>query len=69
MVSDWNNALKAGFDVEKLCWPSWLLESDLGKEIEHCLPKVMIDRYDLIVWRKIRNKRCEMKCVVGCCGE
>jgi D-ribulokinase len=25
IVSDWNNALKAGFDVELLQWPDWLL--------------------------------------------
>ncbi|CAN0050689.1 unnamed protein product, partial [Ectocarpus sp. 6 AP-2014] len=40
IVSDWNNALKAGFDVETLRWPGWLLESKLGEEIGHCLPKV-----------------------------
>lgn len=40
IVSDWNNALKAGFDVETLRWPGWLLESKLGEEIGHCLPEV-----------------------------
>lgn len=40
IVSDWNNALKAGFDVEGLEWPGWLLDSDLGGEIRHCLPEV-----------------------------
>ncbi|CAM9442122.1 unnamed protein product [Pylaiella littoralis] len=40
IVSDWNNALKAGFDVEGLEWPGWLLESELGGEIRHCLPEV-----------------------------
>ena len=23
-VSDWNNSLKLGFDVDHLCWPEWL---------------------------------------------
>eukprot|EP00904_Undaria_pinnatifida_P001293 jgi/Undpi1/11164/HiC_scaffold_30.g13462.m1 len=40
VVSDWNNALKAGFDVEQLAWPAWLLESGLGGGIRHSLPKV-----------------------------
>eukprot|EP00903_Cladosiphon_okamuranus_P008792 g8421.t1 len=40
IVSDWNNALKAGFDVESLSWPEWLLESEIGREIRHCLPEV-----------------------------
>eukprot|EP00752_Nemacystus_decipiens_P005296 g4804.t1 len=40
IVSDWNNALKAGFDVESLSWPEWLLHSKLGGEIRHCLPEV-----------------------------
>ncbi len=29
--SDWNNALKLGFDPENLNWPDWLAEIDLGK--------------------------------------
>lgn len=41
MISDWNNALKAGFDAELLRWPAWLLESELGRRLGHCLPKVM----------------------------
>lgn len=28
--SDWNNALKLGFDVEQLQWPDWLTEIDIG---------------------------------------
>ena len=40
ICSDWNNALKAGFDVESLSWPEWLLHSELGGEIRHCLPEV-----------------------------
>ncbi|CAM9695214.1 unnamed protein product [Ascophyllum nodosum] len=40
MVSDWNNALKAGYDVERLRWPAWLLQSDLGRRLAHCLPQV-----------------------------
>lgn len=39
IVSDWNNALKTGFDVERLEWPGWLLDSKLGGEIRHCLPE------------------------------
>ncbi|CAM9895778.1 unnamed protein product, partial [Phaeothamnion confervicola] len=31
VTTDWNNALKAGYDVRELCWPAWLLESDLGR--------------------------------------
>ncbi|CAN0492456.1 unnamed protein product, partial [Laminaria digitata] len=40
IVSDWNNALKAGFDVETLGWPEWLLESELGRDMRHSLPEV-----------------------------
>ncbi|CAN0475806.1 unnamed protein product [Hapterophycus canaliculatus] len=42
MVSGWNNGLEAGFDVEGLAWPTWLLESELGGEIRHCLPEVSV---------------------------
>jgi sugar (pentulose or hexulose) kinase len=28
--SDWNNALKLGFDPQRLCYPSWLRNLDLG---------------------------------------
>ncbi len=24
-VSDWNNSLKLGYDVERLCWPDWVV--------------------------------------------
>lgn len=30
-ISDWNNVLKLGFDVEQLAWPDWLELLDLGK--------------------------------------
>jgi len=30
-ISDWNNALKLGFDPETLTWPDWLEEINLGK--------------------------------------
>ncbi|MFW2437912.1 MAG: FGGY-family carbohydrate kinase [Arenicellales bacterium] len=30
-ISDWNNALKLGFDPETLSWPGWLAEIDMGK--------------------------------------
>jgi sugar (pentulose or hexulose) kinase len=30
-ISDWNNVLKMGFDVEQLAWPEWLKMIDLGK--------------------------------------
>jgi sugar (pentulose or hexulose) kinase len=29
-ISDWNNALKLGFDVEHLQWPDWLTAIDIG---------------------------------------
>jgi D-ribulokinase len=53
IVSDWNNALKAGFDVELLQWPDWLLSlgasssgssssSDSNSSsIAQCLPLVL----------------------------
>ncbi len=30
-ISDWNNVLKMGFDVDQLTWPDWLKMLDLGK--------------------------------------
>lgn len=37
--SDWNNALKLGFDVEQLKWPDWLKAIDMGRGIfPHVLP-------------------------------
>ncbi len=30
-TSDWNNALKLGFDVEDLQWPDWLTAIDIGR--------------------------------------
>ncbi len=30
-ISDWNNALKLGFDPETLTWPDWLEEINLSK--------------------------------------
>lgn len=30
-LSDWNNALKLGFDVESLRWPDWLKGIDIGR--------------------------------------
>jgi D-ribulokinase len=54
IVSDWNNALKAGFDVELLQWPDWLLSlgdsssdssssdsSSSSSSIVQCLPLVL----------------------------
>lgn len=29
-ISDWNNALKLGFDVEHLQWPDWITAIDMG---------------------------------------
>lgn len=31
--SDWNNALKLGFDVEQLKWPDWLTAIDMGNRL------------------------------------
>ncbi len=31
-ISDWNNALKLGFDLDTLSWPDWLAELNLSKE-------------------------------------
>jgi D-ribulokinase len=36
-VSDYHNALKTGYDVENLCWPTWLLALPNA----HRLPKVL----------------------------
>jgi D-ribulokinase len=30
-TSDWNNALKLGFDVEDLQWPDWITTIDIGR--------------------------------------
>ncbi|MCK5359642.1 MAG: FGGY-family carbohydrate kinase [Gammaproteobacteria bacterium] len=30
-LSDWNNALKLGFDVQHLRWPDWIRNIDIGK--------------------------------------
>jgi sugar (pentulose or hexulose) kinase len=35
-ISDYHNALKTGFDVEKLCWPNWVMSLPRS----HFLPKV-----------------------------
>ena len=32
-ISDWNNALKLGYDVEKLKWPDWLTAIDMGRGV------------------------------------
>ena len=32
-ISDWNNALKLGFDVEQLIWPDWLTAIDMGSRL------------------------------------
>ena len=37
-TSDWNNALKLGFDVEQLQWPDWLTAIDMGNRL---LPDVL----------------------------
>lgn len=41
-ISDWHNALKLGYDVRKLCYPSWLVDclSEV-KMNENVLPKVV----------------------------
>ncbi len=36
-VSDYHNALKTGYDVERLCWPEWVLELPHA----HLLPQVV----------------------------
>jgi D-ribulokinase len=36
-ISDYHNALKTGFDVEKLCWPGWLM----ALPHTHLLPDVL----------------------------
>ncbi len=36
-VSDYHNALKAGYDVENLCWPDWLM----ALPHSHLLPQVL----------------------------
>lgn len=41
-ISDWNNALKLGFDPETLTWPEWLTAIDMGKgQFPHVLPPGM----------------------------
>ena len=37
-VSDWNNALKLGFDPEASAWPPWLIGSQVG----HALPRAVV---------------------------
>jgi sugar (pentulose or hexulose) kinase len=34
LVSDWHNALKMGFDVDKLEWPAWILDGCLTSDSE-----------------------------------
>lgn len=44
IVSDWNNALKTGYDVETLRWPDWLLSISTTNQItpiSECLPPVV----------------------------
>jgi xylulokinase len=36
-ISDYHNALKTGYDVERLCWPDWILALPLA----HLLPEVV----------------------------
>lgn len=36
-VSDYHNALKTGYDIERLCWPDWVLSLPHA----HLLPKVL----------------------------
>ncbi|MEJ1959995.1 MAG: FGGY-family carbohydrate kinase [Nitrosomonadales bacterium] len=36
-VSDYHNALKSGYDVERLCWPDWVLKLQHA----HLLPQVV----------------------------
>ncbi|CAM9292673.1 unnamed protein product, partial [Heterosigma akashiwo] len=40
VVTDWNNALKLGYDVQNLCYPDWLVgeASPLGRIVEGRLP-------------------------------
>jgi sugar (pentulose or hexulose) kinase len=37
-VSDYHNALKTGYDAEKLCWPDWLM----ALPHSHLLPQVVV---------------------------
>ncbi len=37
-ISDYHNALKLGYDVEKLCYPSWLEDSDFASLLPKVLP-------------------------------
>ena len=40
-VSDYHNALKTGYDVERLCWPDWMLHLPHA----HLLPQVVAPRH------------------------
>lgn len=34
-ISDYHNALKSGYDVEKLCWPDWILALPVAPLLPH----------------------------------
>ena len=40
-ATDWHNALKLGFDVAALGWPSWMLDGDIGAAVGSRLPRVV----------------------------
>jgi len=40
-ATDWHNALKLGFDVAALGWPSWMLDGDIGAAVGSRLPPVV----------------------------
>ena len=40
-ATDWHNALKLGFDVAALGWPSWMLDGDIGAAVGGRLPRVV----------------------------
>ncbi|KAL1508702.1 hypothetical protein AB1Y20_004797 [Prymnesium parvum] len=42
IVSDWHNALKLGYDVETLDYPSWMRSGALGEILESRLPRVVM---------------------------
>ena len=37
-LSDYHNALKLGYDVEKLCYPNWLLSQNFSVQLPQVLP-------------------------------
>ena len=44
LVSDWHNALKLGFDIDKLEWPGWILERCLTENERNTLTRLRVTR-------------------------